>query len=195
MTIPNFITIGRLILVPLIMWLIVADKPTTAFWFFVAAGISDAVDGFLARQFNMRSDLGTYLDPLADKALLVSIYIVFAVLAEIPVWLAMVVVSRDLLIVGGVVLAWMLGRPVAMHPRTVSKVNTVAQIVLAAVVLGDLAFPPDFAEVRAILVYVVAALTITSTAVYLVDWVRHMSASEASGAIAPGRSAGKGNSP
>ncbi len=156
------------------VWLIIAPHPVAAFWTFVAAGISDAVDGFIARQFNLRSDLGAYLDPVADKALLVSIYVTFASYGEIPVWVAILVVSRDLLIVGGVLLSWMMGQPMPMRPAAVSKVNTLAQIILAAVVLGDLAFGPDLAALRLGLNYVVGVLTATSAALYLVDWVRHM---------------------
>ena len=103
-TIPNLITIGRLFLVPFTVWLIVQGDAVTAFWIFILAGISDAVDGFLARQFNLRSKLGAYLDPLADKVLLVSIYVTFAVLAEIPLWVTILIVSRDILIIGAVIL-------------------------------------------------------------------------------------------
>jgi cardiolipin synthase len=181
MTIPNLISISRLFLVPLTIWLISTDKTVWAFIVFVVAGITDAVDGFLARQFNMGSQLGTYLDPLADKALLVSIYVTFAVLAEIPVWLPILVVSRDVLIVGGVLLAWMLGAPVAMQPRRISKLNTLAQITLAALVLGDLAFPGDFSKVREVMVYVVGALTLASAIVYALDWSKHMSADHGPG--------------
>lgn len=174
-TLPNLITIGRLVLVPLIVWLIVSGESEAAFAVFVLAGISDAVDGFLARQFNLRSDLGAYLDPLADKALLVSIYISLAVLSEVPLWVAILVVSRDLFIIGAVVLSWMLGQPVEMRPLIISKINTVVQIVLAAVVLGDLALPVDLAALRQVLAFLVALLTVGSAAVYLVDWIRHMS--------------------
>lgn len=174
MTIPNLISIGRLFLVPVAIWLIVSDEPLTAFWIFVLAGVSDGVDGFLARHLNMRSVLGTYLDPLADKALLVSIYVTFAVLAEIPVWVTILVVSRDVLIIGAVVLAGMLGQPIEMRPRLVSKLNTVAQIVLAALVLGDLAFAIDLSTLRKIMVATVGVLTLGSAFVYAFDWVRHM---------------------
>ena len=179
MTLPNLITIGRLLLVPLIIWLITADQPGSAFAVLVVAGVSDAVDGFLARQFNLRSDLGTYLDPIADKAMLVSIYITLATIAAIPIWLAILTVSRDLLIVGAFVLSWMLGVPTSVKPLRVSKANTVAQIILAAVVLGDLAFGTNLVIARAALVYVVAVLTVASAAIYLVDWVRHMSVVDA----------------
>jgi len=179
LTLPNLITIGRLLLVPLIIWLITADQPGSAFAVLVVAGVSDAVDGFLARQFNLRSDLGTYLDPIADKAMLVSIYITLATIAAIPIWLAILTVSRDLLIVGAFVLSWMLGVPTSVKPLRVSKANTVAQIILAAVVLGDLAFGTNLMIARAALVYVVAVLTVASAAIYLVDWVRHMSVVDA----------------
>ena len=141
-TIPNLITIGRLCLVPLIVWLILAPHPLAAFLVFIAAGVSDAVDGFLARQFNLRSDLGAYLDPLADKALLVSIYVSMAALGEIPVWVTILVVSRDFLIVGGVVLSWMLGppMPVAAVDRQQGQ-HAGADHARRRSLLGDLAFP------------------------------------------------------
>ncbi|MCB1500320.1 MAG: CDP-alcohol phosphatidyltransferase family protein [Bauldia sp.] len=185
-TIPNLITIGRLFLVPFTVWLIVQGEAETAFWFFILAGVSDAVDGFLARQFNLRSELGAYLDPLADKILLVSIYVTFAVLNEIPLWITILVVSRDILIIGAVILAGMLGQPVEMRPRVISKANTAAQIVLAGLVLGDLAFPPDLAMVRNVMVVLVGFLTIASTMVYAVDWVRHMGSDGNDGSPAGG---------
>lgn len=184
LTIPNLISIARLLLVPLIVWLILAGQNGLAAIVFVVAGVSDAVDGFIARTFNLRSDLGAYLDPIADKALLVSIYVALAVVAAIPPWLAILVVSRDLLIIGAVVLSWMLGEPMDAHPHWLSKVNTVLQITLAAVVLGDLALGLDWELVRTVLVFVVAAATVLSGAVYLVGWIRHMSGGEA--ASSPG---------
>lgn len=179
MTIPNLITIGRLFLVPLVVWLIIDNQPDLAFWVFVVAGISDAVDGFLARQFDLRSDLGTLLDPLADKALLVSIYVTLTYIEALPIWITILVVSRDVFIIGGVVLSWMLGEPMRVKPHWSSKINTVLQILLAAIVLGDLAFSFDLMLVRTSAVYLVGVLTVASAAVYLVDWVRHMAAGEA----------------
>ena len=187
MTIPNLITIARLFLVPLTIWLITSDEPVAAFWAFVIAGVSDGIDGFIARQFKQRSVLGSYLDPLADKTLLVSIYVAFAIIGDLPVWLAILVVSRDLLIVAGVVLSWMLDRPVAMHPRWISKANTLAQIVLASVVLGDQAFVLALADLITALTGIVGTLTIASAAVYAVDWVKHMSADTPVSAVPPAR--------
>ncbi len=136
MTLPNIITVARLLLVPVIIWSIIEGHPLAAFIVFVIAGIGDGVDGFIARQYNLRSRLGAYLDPVADKTLLVSIYLSLTSLGEIPVWLAMIVVSRDLFIIGGVILAWILDRPIEVHPLVISKINTAAQIILAAVILG-----------------------------------------------------------
>ena len=171
---PNLITVARLLMVPTIVLLITEGSYPGAFWIFVLAGIGDGVDGFIARQFDARSRLGAFLDPLADKALLVSIYLSLTFMAEIPVWLAILVVSRDVLIVGAVLLSWVMEKPVEVHPLTVSKANTAAQIVLAAVVLGDLAFFVDLAWVRRVMVITVAVLTIASASAYLVGWVRHM---------------------
>ncbi len=187
-TIPNLITIGRLVLVPLIVWLMITGQSVAAFAVFILAAVSDAVDGFLARSFNLRSTLGSYLDPLADKALLVSIYISLAVLGEVPLWVVILVVSRDLFIVGAVVLSWMLDQPVEMRPLIISKVNTTVQIVLAAVVLGDLALAAGLGTLRMILVYLVGILTVASAAVYLVDWVRHMGMGESAAGSPDGSS-------
>jgi cardiolipin synthase len=184
-TIPNLITIGRLVLVPLIVWLIVAGEHTVAFWVFVLAGVSDAVDGFLARQFRMWSDLGAYLDPIADKALLVSLYITCTLLGQLPAWLTILVVSRDVLIIGGVVLAWMLDQPFAIRPRLISKVNTGFQIALIAAVLADNAFTIDMIVLRDWLVIATGLLTVGSAAVYVRDWVRHMGSDGGAAPSAP----------
>ncbi len=172
---PNLISLGRLVLVPTIVLMIVEGSYAGAFFVFALAGIGDAVDGFIARQFDARSRIGALLDPLADKALLVSIYLSLSFMGEIPFWLTIFVVSRDFLIVGAVMLAWMVEKPIEVHPLVVSKANTAAQILLAAVVLGDLAFTVDFGWIRRVLVVTVAILTITSASAYLVGWVRHMS--------------------
>jgi len=173
-TIPNLITLIRLVFVPATVWFLISGYYGWAFGLFVAAGLGDALDGTIARQFRMVSQLGRILDPLADKALLISIYVTLAILLHIPAWLAIMIVSRDLLIVLGVMLSWALDWPVEMRPLPISKVNTSAQIVLAAVVLGDLAFALHLDTLRTILTILVAALTVASASAYLINWVRHM---------------------
>ncbi|WP_293858454.1 CDP-alcohol phosphatidyltransferase family protein [uncultured Alsobacter sp.] len=171
---PNIITIGRLFLVPFVVAMILRGQWSLAFFAFLLAGISDAVDGFIARRFDMRSELGAYLDPLADKALLVSIYITLSVVAVMPSWMAIVVVSRDLMIVGAVVLSWVLSNPVIINPSRLSKLNTAAQIALAGLVLGAHAFAIEDDVYLDQLLLVVAALTTASAAHYLAQWLRHM---------------------
>src|SRR6185369_9620512 len=99
-TIPNLITLGRILLVPFVVWAIASGAMWIAFVLFLVAGVSDGVDGFLAKRFNMTTVLGAYLDPLADKALIVSIYLTLGINGFIPRWLVILVVSRDILIVG-----------------------------------------------------------------------------------------------
>ncbi len=137
MSIPNLITLGRIILVPIVVWAITSGQMLAAFALFLAAGISDAVDGFLAKRFHMTSELGAYLDPLADKALIVSIYVALGIAAALPISLVILVVSRDIMIISGFMLAWLVGKPMPVRPLPVSKLNTVAQIVLAAFVLAE----------------------------------------------------------
>src|SRR4029079_6509865 len=108
-----------------------------AFLLFAAAAVSDAVDGFLAKRFGMKTDLGAYLDPLADKVLIVSIYVTLGITAVIPLWIVILVVSRDFMIVGAIVLSWVIDRPMAIRPHIVSKVNTAAQIIFAGLVLAS----------------------------------------------------------
>lgn len=175
MTVANMITILRFLLVPaVIYWLLVGDW-RLAFAGFVVAGISDGLDGFVARHFNQRSKLGGYLDPMADKLLLVSVFIVLGLLGELPLWLVIAAVSRDGLIVGAVVLSSMIGSPVEVKPLMVSKANTAIQIVLAAVVLAELALATDFGPLRLALIILSGLLTVASAGAYLVAWLRHMS--------------------
>src|SRR6201995_6115535 len=134
------ITLGRILLVPIIIWAIATDQREVAFAVFVVAGVSDAVDGFLAKRFHMTSELGALLDPLADKALLVSIFIALGIWGAIPRWIVILVVSRDFMIVGAVIVSWLFDKPVAMKPSMVSKLNTVAQVAVAALVVASLGF-------------------------------------------------------
>jgi cardiolipin synthase len=145
-----------------------------AFILFLVAGVSDGVDGFIAKRFNQETELGAYLDPLADKALLVSIYVALGVLEYLPSWLVILVVSRDVLIIGAVMLSWIMGRPVEMAPVMTSKVNTTAQILLVVFVLADLAFDLQLNGLHDIGVWAVAIFTVSSGAIYLMGWLKEM---------------------
>lgn len=174
LSIPNLITLGRILLVPIVVWAISSGSMWIAFVLFVVAGVSDAVDGFLAKRFNMTTELGRYLDPLADKALIVSIYLALGINGTIPRWLVILVVSRDILIVGGIMLSWLMGDPLKIKPLWVSKINTAAQIVFACVVLGSIGFQLPADLLIEILMVVVTCTTLLSIAAYVVEWMRHM---------------------
>jgi cardiolipin synthase (CMP-forming) len=178
-SIPNVITLGRILLVPIVVWAIASNQMEIAFALFVIAGVSDGVDGFLAKRFNMTSELGAMLDPLADKALLVSIYIALGIWSAIPRWIVILVVSRDIMIVSAVIVSWLFGKPIPMKPLMVSKINTVAQVALAALVLASLAFGFHPGPYDVILMGLVTAFSLLSVSLYLVEWGRHMSAIEA----------------
>lgn len=175
-SLPNLITIARILMVPVTVWLIIGHQFGFALLAFLAAGISDAVDGVIARRFNLQSELGAYLDPIADKALLVSIYVSLAILQVLPTWLAIIVVTRDVLIVGAVLLALVLGRPLEMNPLQISKVNTVVQIAFVVILLLALSTGWQAEGLLLIGAVLVAALTLASGALYMRNWVRHMSA-------------------
>ena len=128
MTIPNLITIFRLVLVPLVILAILQGAWLAAFVMFVIAGVSDGVDGYIARRFDMRSEFGAMIDPLADKALLITLFVTLAVVGEIPTWIAVLVVFRDAMIVMAFVVAGQLTRPMKVRPLMISKVNTAVQI-------------------------------------------------------------------
>ncbi len=189
LNIPNIITLARALLVPVIFWLMLTDHNQLALIAFVAAGLSDAVDGFLAKRFGWQTELGAYLDPLADKLLVVSIFIAMGWKGELPTWLVIAVVSRDLLIIMAVLVSWLLGRPVKIRPLLVSKINTAAQLVLAATVLADVGFQLGLQGLRQVLVWLTAGLTVASLAAYMVAWLRHMTNAEVAAAeIKQGRS-------
>lgn len=175
LNLPNLITLGRVILVPIVFWLLVSGATQLAFFAFVLAGLSDAVDGFIAKRFGLATELGAYLDPLADKLLLVSIFVALGVMGLLPLWLVIAVVTRDILIVIGVMLSWLLDHPIRIQPLAVSKANTVSQILLAGTVLADAGFQLGLTEVRFVLVWITGALTVASLSVYLRAWLRHMS--------------------
>ena len=174
MTIPNLITIMRLVMVPMVVVAINQHLWSVAFGLFLVAGISDAADGIIARRFHLRSELGAYLDPLADKALLVSIYVTLSVVSVLPGWLAVIVVSRDAMIVAAILVSRLMDRPVEIKPLFVSKLNTATQIAFAALVLGMMAGSGEPGAALGLGMFAVVVLTVISAAAYLARWLRHM---------------------
>ena len=171
LTLPNIISFARLCAVPAAIWLVLHKHFPAAFTLFVLAGISDAVDGWLARRQGGTA-LGAVLDPLADKTLMVGMYVTLAAIGQLPDWLAILVVFRDLVIVGGVMLLWMTSHPTQIRPLLVSKLNTALQIGLVAAVLGLDSLGLALAPLRLGLVWLVAASTLVSGGAYVVRTVR-----------------------
>jgi len=169
---PNLISLGRLAAVPVAVWLILIGRFDWAFWLFVAAGVSDAVDGLIAKHFNAETEVGKFLDPLADKALLVSVYISLGHTGSLPMWLVILVVSRDVMILSGALLGLILMERYKLNPSLTSKLNTTVQILLAAVVLAKLGIGiKDYGTIE-VLTYAVAASTLISGVMYVVSWLR-----------------------
>jgi cardiolipin synthase len=177
-SLPNFISFARLLSVPVVIVFILDSRMTAAFWLFVAAGISDGVDGWLAKHFDWKTELGAYLDPLADKALLVSVYLTFGWVGYIPLWLVILVAFRDLTIVGGALLEQTITGAFKVRPMMVSKINTALQITLAAFVLAEHGLHFDDLGLTQVLVWLVAATTVLSGFTYLVQWTRRLTSLE-----------------
>lgn len=169
--IPNLLTLLRILLVPLTVWLIVSNDLRSAFGVFLVAGVTDALDGFLAKRFGWTSELGAYLDPLADKLLLVSTFVTLGFRTMLPSWLVILVVSRDVMIVSAILLSVVIGREVIMRPLTISKLNTALQIALALLVLADAGFLLGWETFRSALIYLTGAFTAASAAAYLWTWI------------------------
>ena len=182
MTLPNIITLARLILVPVVVWALLVGEYALGFTAFLIAGVSDGVDGWIARQFDQRSEMGAWLDPIADKALLVATFVVLGILAELPLWLVVLAVSRDAIILGAVVLATLMANPVPIRPLFVSKLNTAAQIALVVWTLAALAWGLSVPAIHAALIAAVTALTLWSGLAYLREWGAHMAAGTHDGA-------------
>ena len=155
MTLPNLITIARLLGVPVVVWLIADGFFAAAFWLFVLSGISDGIDGYIARRFDMQSELGAYLDPIADKALMVAVYLSLLFAGLMPLWLV-----------------------IAIRPFFISRATTAFQIVTAATLLGKAAFGVRVVWLENGMIVATAILTLLSAAAYLLAWLRHMAAAD-----------------
>jgi cardiolipin synthase (CMP-forming) len=179
LNLPNLISLGRLLLVPLAISLILEGSYGAAFWIFVIAGISDALDGFIAKRFDRRTRLGALLDPLADKVLLVSVYVTLGIAGQLWTWLVVLVVFRDIMIIGGFLLIQAIATvPKSFRPLLISKINTGVQVLLVGYVLARRGFDADPGVLDLVLGIAVAATTVASGLTYLVQWARILARSE-----------------
>jgi cardiolipin synthase len=141
LTIPNFLTLLRIVAVPVFLILVSSQRYGAGLVLFLAAGITDTVDGVLARLTNSYSDLGASLDPLADKLLLVSSFVILAVIGVIPAWLMILVLTRDVVILGGYLVMYFLSTPMEIRPSPVGKINTFLEMMTVGFALVTLARP------------------------------------------------------
>lgn len=167
---PNAITLLRIALAPVFILLVRDHHYSTAFGVFVLAGASDGLDGFIAKRYNFITRLGGILDPIADKILLVSAYVMLSLLDHLPFWLTLSVVFRDVLIVGGYLAYTSIVGPVHMRPSRLSKLNTVLQVALVVLVLAQLSGWMQIAAVVDALIYLVFVTTFASAVHYVWVW-------------------------
>ena len=189
MTIPNLLSLLRMGLTPLFLVAVVNSQPALALTIFAIAGVTDALDGFIARTFGQQSRLGAYLDPMADKLLLMSAYIALAIPglhpgAAIPIWVTLLVIARDLIIVIVALIAYLAVGQTRFRPTWISKVNTTVQVVAAILVLmsGVWRWLVPVAEWS---VYAVAVTTLASGLGYYPVAARMMSDRREGAAVPP----------
>ena len=169
MTIPNLITSIRIILVPIFVIYLINDKLLDALIVFIVAGLSDALDGFVARLFDQKSKLGSYLDPLADKILLVAAFVVLAVRGFVPPWLTVIVISRDVLILLGVLILFLNGTDFNVRPSVLSKMTTCIQLGTVFMILSAGYFH-FFSRISVYVFWTAGLLTISSGLHYMRYW-------------------------
>lgn len=172
-SIPNIISLARLLSTPILILLIIQQEFVLAVTLFAAAAVSDALDGLLARLFKSRTMLGAYLDPIADKALLIGVYWTLGYKGYIDLWVVIIVIFRDILIIGGILLLFLFKKNIHMAPLLISKINTTAQLIFVGYVLFALAFN-FYDNLIVYFGYFVAITTILSGGSYVRIWLKQI---------------------
>ncbi len=171
--IPNTISIFRIFLVIPVIYYIWQDNWQTAFLLMLLAGISDGLDGYIARTFHWESELGATLDPIADKVLLVCIFIVLGIKGIVPQWLVVLIISRDAIIVTGLILYKLMTNELKINTLFISKVNTALLIILVLLHMFNLAVSPVPELLFNIMIVMIVVTTIVSGALYVILWSKY----------------------
>ena len=171
---PNALTVLRFIAAPATALLLLYDHFGAALVIFALAGVSDLLDGFLAKRYGITSRFGRYLDPAADKALMFACYLVLTIQQIVPLWLTAIVIGRDAIMVVCIVIARLTDAPITITPLRVGKLTTVAQVTFIGVQLLALALGLDFDDVPRWLGFATATVTVASAYVYGMIWLRAM---------------------
>jgi cardiolipin synthase (CMP-forming) len=169
---PNILSALRLIAAPIAAWLILHDMDYAALCVFVFAGLSDAADGFLAKKFGLASRFGAWLDPAADKFLMLASFVTLTMIGAVPLWVTVLVIGRDIAIVLGVLLARLLEMPLQVAPLMVGKISTVVQVLYIAFVLLVLTLKADWPAVELAGQAGVVLLTLMSFLAYSQVWFK-----------------------
>ncbi len=168
--IPNFLTGVRLVLVAPLVYVLLEEEYFLALWIILGAGASDGLDGFLAKHYQWQSRLGSILDPIADKLLLISSFVVLALLGHIPIWLVGLALSRDVALIMGSFAYHFFVEPLEIEPTLLSKVNTLCQILLIVIVIANQLSGLDMSRVAEWLIYLVALTIVLSGMQYAWHW-------------------------
>jgi len=168
--VPNTLTILRILLAPAFVIVLLRHQYFYALIIFAAAGISDGLDGFIAKQYNQKTVLGAFLDPIADKVLILSAYICLSILQIVPNWISVIIIPRDIIIALGVAIFGIFNVRFRVNPSLISKFTTCIQIATVMVVLFDPA-PQEMAMAKSILYWTTAGFTIVSGLHYIYSGV------------------------
>ncbi|ABK44814.1 CDP-alcohol phosphatidyltransferase [Magnetococcus marinus MC-1] len=169
MNLPNLLSFARIFMVPIFIWCVFEGHGQWALWIFVLAGITDALDGYLAKRLGQVTELGGFLDPLADKMLLIAGFVTLTWTHQMPLWLTLLVVTRDLIIIGGAILYQITTGDLKMEPLFISKINTAAQIMVLGMAMAHHNYG-WFEGGVAIMVWVVMVTTVVSGVAYIWSW-------------------------
>lgn len=176
MNVPNALTLLRVFMVPAFVLAVVDERFALALALFGVAAVTDGLDGFIATRFNQCTEVGAYLDPVADKILLVAGYLVLTWKGHVGFWLTTLVVSRDILIVGGAILYQMVTNALRMEPLWISKVNTLVQLIYLGCVLLAINYGWPSEESITLAAWLVALTTVSSGVSYVLEWTRRATA-------------------
>ena len=175
--IPNILSILRIILIPLVAWLILFDYFLYALIITLLIAISDFLDGFIARAFNAQSEIGSYLDSIADKAFIISAYMLIGTQNLLPIYVIIIVISRDIIIMGAFVLSFAMNQRLDINPIRTSKINTFLQFTLLVLVLINNVAEFNPLQVITFLIdatmYMVIATTVISLLFYIKQWLNY----------------------
>ncbi|MFQ5345134.1 MAG: CDP-alcohol phosphatidyltransferase family protein [Mariprofundus sp.] len=172
LNIPNILTLARIIITPFIVYAIIEHQPVLALILMGIAGVTDMLDGAIARYFNQRSTVGAYMDPLADKLMLISTIVSLYFIGQVPLFLFLAVVFRDMIIMVGALAYEMVTHKLEMQPSISSKVTTFLQIMLVLTVLSDLAWQLPNDWILTSMIWLTFAFTCISGLQYMIVWMR-----------------------